>query len=73
MARRSQSRGEKSVFLRPRMFRGMPDSELEPAVVLILNFGPKAAWQARIVEVLPAEPVTPTILRPGLRSWSFFS
>ena len=48
---------------RPRMFRGMPDSELEPAVVLTLNLFFRTASIAVTVEVLPAEPVTPMMTR----------
>lgn len=60
----------------PRRERGIPDSELEPAVVLTLNLGLRLAAMAAVVEVLPAEPVTPMILSLGfkkrsLRSWSW--
>ncbi len=54
----------------PRRLRGIPDSEFEPAVVKTLKLGVRAASIAAIVEVLPAEPVTPIILSLGLRSLS---
>ena len=58
----SQSIGEYPLTLILRMERGMPDSELVPPLVLILYLGESAASQTETVELLPAEPVMPTMV-----------
>ena len=50
------------MIFRPRMFKGIPDSELAPRVVLVVKLGLKMASRAKTVEVLPAEPVTPMMV-----------
>ena len=69
MAIFNQERKLKSGFLNPRMLRGIPDSELPPLLVLTLKFGFRAASEARRVEVLPAEPVMPTIFNLGFNNF----
>ena len=44
------------------MFRGMPDSELVPRVVLTWNFDLRTDSMVMTVEVFPAEPVTPMMV-----------
>jgi len=47
-----------------RIERGRPDSELPPLrLVLTVRLGVRAAAMAKRVLVLPAEPVTPIIVR----------
>lgn len=58
----TQSIGVNEETLIPRIFKGIPDSEFDPAVVLTIKRSLIADSQALMVDDLPAEPVMPTMV-----------